>query len=261
MIYFKTREEIELIRQSALLVSKTLGLLATLIKPGVSTLYLDKIAEEFIRDNHAKPGFKGYKGYPNTLCTSVNEGVVHGIPNKKPLVDGDIISVDCGVLMNGYYGDHAYTFSIGEISSATAKLLKITKESLYLGIAEAKLGKRIGDISNAIQSHVRQHGYGIVRDLTGHGMGKNLHEDPTVPNYGQRGKGAKIENGLVLAIEPMINMGRHNVRQLGDGWTVITADKKPSAHFEHDIAIVDGKAEILSTFEYIDQALQQTSSS
>ncbi len=255
MIQYKSREEIELIRKSALLVSKTLGLMASIIKPGVVPLDLDKIAEEYIRDNGGTPGFLGLYDYPNTLITSVNEQVVHGIPTKRPLQDGDVVGVDCGVLMNGYYGDHAYTFAVGEISDDVKKLLKVTKESLYLGIEQAKTGNRIGDISFAIQSYTESHGYGVVRELVGHGLGKKMHEAPEVPNYGKRGKGPKLKDGVVIAIEPMINMGTRRVVQLDDGWTIVTADRKPSAHFEHDVAIVDGKPEILSTFDYIEEEL------
>ncbi len=255
MIQYKSREEIELIRKSALLVSKTLGLMASIIKPGVVPLDLDKIAEEYIRDNGGTPGFLGLYDYPNTLITSVNEQVVHGIPTKRPLQDGDVVGVDCGVLMNGYYGDHAYTFAVGEISEDVKKLLKVTKESLYLGIEQAKTGNRIGDISFAIQSYTESHGYGVVRELVGHGLGKKMHEAPEVPNYGKRGKGPKLKDGIVIAIEPMINMGTRRVVQLDDGWTIVTADRKPSAHFEHDVAIVDGKPEILSTFDYIEEEL------
>lgn len=257
MIIYKTREEIELIRKSALLVSKTLGMLAKEIKPGVTSLYLDQLSETFIRDHGGKPGFKGYNDYPNTLCTSVNEQVVHGIPNDKPLQEGDIISIDCGVKMNGFYGDHAYTFTVGEVKPEILQLLKVTKESLYLGIEQIVKGNRIGDISFAIQYHTeKKHGYGVVRELVGHGVGKNLHESPELPNYGKRGRGSVLKEGIVLAIEPMINLGTHKVKQLADGWTIVTQDGRPSAHFEHNVAIVDGKPEILSTFKYIEEALE-----
>ena len=255
MIKLKTREEIELMRQSAQLVSKTLGTLATEIRPGITTLYLDNLAETFIRDHEAIPGFLGLYDFPNTLCISVNEQVVHGIPNKKPLIEGDIVSIDCGVLKKGYYGDHAYTFAVGEIDPKIQQLLEITKESLYLGIEQMVSGNRIGDISFAIQRFTERHGYGVVRELVGHGLGKEMHESPEVPNYGKRGRGTVIKNGLVLAIEPMINLGTRKVKQLSDGWTIITADRKPSAHFEHNVAVVDGKPEILSTFNYIEEAL------
>jgi len=255
MIYIKTAEEIELMRQAALVVSRTLAEVAKHIKPGVTTLYLDKIAEDYIRSQGAVPGFKGYSGYPATLCTSVNEQVVHGIPNSRPLQEGDIISVDCGAIRKGYYGDHAYTFAIGQIKPEIQKLIDITKESLYLGIEQIGPGKRIGDIAYAIQSHAEKNGYGVVRELTGHGLGKNLHEEPSVPNFGKRGSGVKLRDGMVLAIEPMINLGKKEVRQLSDGWTIVTTDKLPSAHFEHDVAIVDGKPVILSTFDYVEEVL------
>ncbi len=257
MIHYKSREEIELIRESAQVVSKTLGMLAKEIKPGVTTLYLDKLAENFIRDHGGDPGFLGYGGFPNTLCTSVNDQVVHGIPNDTPLIDGDIVSVDCGVKKNGFFGDHAYTFTVGDVKPEILQLLKITKESLYLGIEQIVKGNRIGDVSFAIQQHTEKlHGYGVVRELVGHGVGKNLHESPELPNYGKRGKGPVIKEGLVLAIEPMINLGTHRVKQLSDGWTIVTQDGRPSAHFEHNVAVVDGKPEILSTFSFIEEALE-----
>ncbi|MEQ9286691.1 MAG: type I methionyl aminopeptidase [Cyclobacteriaceae bacterium] len=255
MTKYKTREEIELMRQSALLVSKTLGLMAKEVKPGITPLYLDKLAEEFIRDNGGVPGFLGLYDFPNTLCMSLNEQVVHGIPNSRPLEDGDIISIDCGVKMNGFYGDHAYTFEVGEVNAQVRKLLEVTKECLDLGIAQVKKGNRIGDVSYAIQHHAEQNGYGVVRELVGHGLGREMHESPEVPNFGKRGRGPLIREGLVIAIEPMINLGTKNVRQLSDGWTIITADKRPSAHFEHDVAFIDGKAEVLSTFKYVEEAL------
>ena len=257
MIYIKTREEIELMRESALMVSRTLGIVAKEVKPGVTPKYLDKIAEEFIRDNGGVPAFKGYRGFPATLCISINEAVVHGIPTDKALKEGDIISVDCGVKKNGFYGDHAYSFAVGVIKPELQKLLDVTKECLYKGIEQCIAGNRIGDISFAIQSHAEKHGYGVVRELVGHGLGKSLHEDPEVPNYGKRGDGPKIKDGMVFAIEPMINLGKKNIKQLNDGWTIITADGLPSAHFEHDVAIVDGKPEILSTFAYVEEALKQ----
>lgn len=261
-ITIKTREEIELMRHSALIVSQTLAIVAREIKPGVTPLYLDKLAEEFIRDNGGVPAFKGYKSrergippFPGTLCISVNEAVVHGIPGKTPLIDGDIVSVDCGVKKNGFFGDHAYTFGVGEISAEAKKLIDVTKESLYIGIQQMVSGNRIGDISFAIQQHAEANGFGVVRELVGHGLGRNLHEDPEVPNYGRRGNGPKIVEGMVLAIEPMINMGTKDIRYVNDGWTIITADKKPSAHFEHDVAVVDGKPEILSSYAFIEEAL------
>ena len=255
MIKIKTHSEIELIRESALLVSKTLGILAKEVKPGVTTLYLDKLAEEFIRDNGGIPGFLGLYDFPNTLCMSPNAQVVHGIPNKEPLKEGDIISIDCGVLMNGYYGDHAYTFEVGEVADKVKKLLRVTKESLYEGIREFKIGNRVEDVGYAIQSYVEAHGYGVVRELVGHGLGKKMHEDPQMPNYGRRGRGKKFKNGMVVAIEPMINMGTAKIDQLNDGWTILTRDREPSAHFEHDVALVDGKPELLSTFKYIYDAM------
>jgi methionyl aminopeptidase len=255
MIKIKSLEEIELIRESALIVSKTLGEVAKLVKPGVTTLKLDKIAEEYIRDNGAIPGFLGLYDFPNTLCMSPNEQVVHGIPNNKPLQEGDIISVDCGALKNGFYGDHAYTFEIGEVSEEIKKLLRITKESLYLGIREFKTGNRVGDVGFAIQDYTEKCGYGVVRELVGHGLGRKMHEDPEMPNYGRRGKGKKFKEGMVVAIEPMINLGTHRIKQYSDGWTIKTVDLKPSAHFEHDVAIVNGKPELLSTFKYVYDAL------
>lgn len=258
-IVLKDAEEIELMRESALIVSKTLGMLAGEIKPGISTLALDALAETFIRDHGAVPGFLGLYDFPNTLCMSPNAQVVHGIPNKNPLVEGDIISIDCGSLKNGFYGDHAYTFAVGEIDPKTEKLLQVTKESLYKGIAEFKAGNRIGDLAFAIQNHAENEGYGVVRELVGHGLGNIMHEGPEVPNYGRRGRGKKFQDGMVLAIEPMINRGTHRIKQLKDGWTILTADGLPSAHFEHDVALIDGKPELLSTFQYIYEALGITS--
>jgi methionyl aminopeptidase len=255
MAILKTREQIELMRESALVVSRTLGEVAKLIKPGVTPLELDKVAEAYIRSQGAVPGFLGYGGFPNTLCISVNEQVVHGIPTDKPLKEGDIISVDCGAILNGYFGDHAFTFAIGEVSDQVKQLLKVTEESLYLGIEQIRAGNRIGDVGYAVQQHAEKHGYGVVRELVGHGLGKQLHEDPELPNYGRRGSGKKMNDGLVLAIEPMINLGTEKVAQLDDGWTIVTQDGLPSAHFEHDVAIVGGKPEILSTFKYVYEAL------
>jgi methionyl aminopeptidase len=255
MIFIKTEEEVELIRKSSLLVAKAHAEVAIMIQPGVTTLQLDKRAEEFIRDNGGIPAFKGYNGFPNTLCVSPNEQVVHGIPNDKPLEDGTILSVDCGVLMNGFYGDSAYTYTIGEIDEETKMLLQITKESLYKGIEQAIEGKRVGDVSYAIQQHAEMNNYGVVRELVGHGVGESLHESPEVPNYGKRGNGPKLQDGMVIAIEPMINMGDRKIKQHADGWTITTLDNKPSAHFEHTIAIRKGKADILSSFEYIEEVL------
>ncbi|WP_297763351.1 type I methionyl aminopeptidase [uncultured Muriicola sp.] len=255
MIVVKTSEEIELMRESALIVSKTLGMLASEIKPGVTGLYLDELAETFIRDHGAAPGFLGMYDFPNTLNLSPNAQVVHGIPSDEPLKDGDILSVDCGALKNDFYGDHAYTFEVGEVAPETKKLLKITKESLYVGIEHFKIGNRVGDVGYAIQQYCEAHGYGIVRELVGHGLGKKLHEAPEMPNYGKRGRGKKFVEGMVVAIEPMVNMGTRRIKQLKDGWTILTADGKPSAHFEHDIALINGKPELLSTFQYIYDAL------
>lgn len=255
MIISKTREEIELMRESALVVSRTLGMLASEIKPGITTLQLDKMAEEYIREQNAIPGFLGLYDFPNTLCMSPNAQVVHGIPNNTPLVEGDIISIDCGAIKEGFYGDHAYTFPIGEVDEETKKLLRVTKESLYIGINEFRVGNRVGDVGFAIQKYCEDHGYGVVRELVGHGLGRKMHEDPEMPNYGQRGRGKKFIEGMVVAIEPMINQGTKRIKQLKDGWTILTADGKPSAHFEHNVAIVDGKPELLSTFKYIYEAL------
>ncbi|MFO8129454.1 MAG: type I methionyl aminopeptidase [Bacteroidales bacterium] len=257
MVQLKTEEEIELLRLSSLLVGKTLAEVAKMLRPGIQTIELDKRAEEFIRDHGAVPGFKGYNGFPFTLCISVNEQVVHGFPGKRELRDGDLVSVDCGVLMNGFYGDSAYSFGIGEMDEAVALLMKHTKEALYKGIEMALDGKKTGDIGHAIQTHVEQYGYSVVRDLVGHGLGKNLHEAPQIPNYGRRGNGKKLVEGMVIAIEPMINLGKRHVVQEGDGWTIRTADRKPSAHYEHDVAVKKGKAEILSTFEYIEEVLNK----
>ena len=255
MIYYKSEEEIDLIRESSLLVGKTLAEISGLIKPGVTTLGLDKIAEEFIRDNGAVPAFKGYGGFPNTLCMSPNEQVVHGIPNNTPLNDGDILSVDCGVLINGFYGDSAYTYEVGNVRGEVKKLLIVTKESLYKGIEQAIFGRRLGDIGYAIQEYSESFGYGVVREMVGHGIGKNLHEKPEVPNYGKRGKGIKLNEGLVIAIEPMINMGTKSIHQHADGWTITTADGNFSAHFEHTIVVRKNEAEILSSFKEIEKVL------
>lgn len=255
MIHYKSKAEIELMRISSLLVSDTLALVAAAIKPGVSTLHLDKIAEEFIKDNKATASFKGYHGFPFTCCISVNDAVVHGFPTKNEMKDGDIVSVDVGVFKNGFHGDSAYTFAIGEIPDEIKKLLRVTKESLYKGIEKAVHGNRVGDIAYAIQDYTeKQNGYGVVRDLVGHGLGRNLHEDPQIPNFGKRGTGAKLKEGMVIAIEPMINMGTKDVFHDEDGWTIRTADKKPSAHYEHDICIKRGKADILSSFVQIEAA-------
>ncbi|MEQ9262152.1 MAG: type I methionyl aminopeptidase [Owenweeksia sp.] len=255
MIKYKTKEEIELMRDAARVVSRTLGMLAAEIKPGAVPTKLDKMAEEYIREQGAIPGFLGLYDCPSTLLISRNETVVHGLPIAKPLEDGDIVSVDCGAILNGYYGDHAYTFEVGEVAEETKQLLKVTKECLYKGIEQLRTGNRMGDLSYAIQKHAEDHGYGVVRELVGHGLGKSMHEDPQVPNYGRQGRGKKFQEGLVIAIEPMITMGTHRIKQLSDGWTINTVDGKPAAHFEHDVAIVDGKPDILSTFDYIYEAL------
>ncbi len=255
MIPIKTDAEIELQRQSSLLVGKTLAEVAKYISPGVKTIVLDAIAETFIRDHKAEPGFKGYGGFPGSLCISVNDQVVHGIPGQQELKEGDIVSIDCGVLKNGFYGDSAYTFAVGEISEELQLLMERTKEALYLGIEQAVVGNRTGDIGFAIQQHAEKYGYGVVRELVGHGVGRQLHEKPEVPNYGRRGSGVKLKENMVIAIEPMINLGVRNVRQEADGWTIRTLDRKPSAHFEHDVAIKNGKPDILSTFSFIEEVL------
>jgi len=257
MLYLKTDEEIGLLRESNMLVSKTLAEIASLIKPGVTTLYLDKIAETYIRDNGGIPGFKGYGGFPSTLCTSVNEEVVHGIPSEYVLKEGDIVSVDCGVILNGWYGDSAYTFSVGEIDESVRLLLDFTRESLEEGVKEAVAGNRVGDISWAVQNKAESGGFSVVRELVGHGLGKRLHEPPEVPNYGKRGTGPKIEKGLVICIEPMINMGRKETVQMRDGWTVKTIDGKPSAHFEYAVAVDKGRADVLTTFKFIEEVLNK----
>jgi len=255
MIYYKTKAEIELMRQSCLLVSETLATIAQILKPGIATLYLDKIIGEYIRDHGATPSFLNYRGYPYNSCISVNDVVVHGFPNDNELKEGDIVSVDIGVFKNGFHGDHAYTFAIGDPGPELAKLIRVTKESLYAGIEKAVVGNRVGDISNAIQEYTeKKHGYGVVRELVGHGLGKSLHEDPQVPNYGKRGTGAKMKEGLILAIEPMINLGKKEVYTEDDGWTVRTADHKPSVHFEHDVCVQKNKADILSDYHIIEAA-------
>lgn len=252
MLRGKSLEEIELIRESSLLVGKTLGEVSRAIKPGVKPLDLDTIAFEFIKDHGGVPGFLNYNGFPNSLCISINESVVHGIPTNDPLREGDIISVDCGVLKNGYYGDSAYTFPVGDISDEVQQLLDTTKECLRLGIEMAVAGNRVGDIGFAVQQEAERKGYGVVRELVGHGLGRKLHEAPEVPNFGKQGRGPKLVEGLVIAIEPMINLGKKEIVQLKDGWTILTADRKPSAHFEHTIVVRKGKAEILSSFDYIE---------
>jgi methionyl aminopeptidase len=255
MVYFKTDEEIELIKISGDLLGRAHAEVAKLIKPGVTTKYLDNIAEEFIRDNGGVPSFKGYSGFPGTLCVSPNDQVVHGMPNDILLKDGDILSVDCGVFLNGFHSDSAYTYAVGVVPQETLELLKATKESLYKGIEQTVVGKRIGDVSEAIQSYVENKGYSVVRELVGHGVGKNLHEKPEVPNYGKKGRGPLLREGIVIAIEPMINLGKKAIIQERDGWTIRTADGKPSAHFEHTVAVRKGQAEVLTTFKYIEEVI------
>jgi methionyl aminopeptidase len=253
MIAIRTTEEIDILRQCNMLVSKTLAEVARHIRPGVTTLELDQKAYEFIRDHKAVPAFLGYKGYPKTLCTSVNHQVVHGIPSSYVLKEGDIISVDCGVMLNGYFGDSAYTFAVGSITDKLRNLLKVTYASLYLGIRAAVEGNRVGDIGYAVQHHCEQAGFSVVREMVGHGLGKSLHEPPEVPNYGKSGRGAKLQAGMVICIEPMINMGKKEITQEADGWTIRTSDRMPSAHFEHAVAIKKGEADVLSTFQYIEE--------
>jgi methionyl aminopeptidase len=255
VIHYKSDDEIELIRESGKILGKAHAEIAKIIKSGVKTIELDKIAYQFIADNGGLPSFKGYNGFPNTLCISVNEVVVHGMPGEYELKEGDIISVDCGVKYKGFHSDSAYTYPVGEVDEKVRKLLRITKESLYKGIDQAIVGNRIGDISFAVQSFVEKEGYSVVRELVGHGLGKNLHEKPEVPNYGNRGKGLKLEQNLVIAIEPMINLGKKGVVQENDGWTIRTVDRMPSAHFEHTVAVRKGKPEILTTFEFIEEII------
>lgn len=255
-IVHKTEEEISLIRESSLLVAKTHAAIASYIKPGVKTMVLDKLAEEFINDNGAKPAFKGYQGFPYTLCISPNDVVVHGFPSDYEMKDGDIISVDCGVLKNGFFGDSAYTYCVGDVAEETKNLLRVTKQSLLDGIEQAVVGNRLGDVSYAIQKTVKQHGYGIVRELVGHGVGKELHEEPQVPNYGNRGRGVKLTTGMVIAVEPMINQGTQKIMQMSDGWTIKTADGKPSAHFEHTISIGKSHVDVLSSFQFLEEELR-----
>ena len=256
MIYLKTAEEIELLRENNLLVSATLAEVGKHVRPGVSTLELDKLAEEFIRSHGAEPGFLGYGGFPNTLCMSVNEEVVHGIPSaKRILKEGDVLSVDCGTLMKGFYGDSAYTFAVGEIAPEVADLLRVTKEALYKGTAQAKAGNRVGDVASAVQEHAERHGYSVVRELVGHGLGRKMHEEPEVPNYGARGRGPLLKEGMVICIEPMINMGARYVVFERDGWTVRTRDRKPSAHFEFAVAVGKEGPDVLTDFGVIEQAI------
>ncbi len=262
MIYLKTDEEVELLREANLLVGKTLAELAKIIAPGVTTRQLDKLADTVIRDHGAEPTFKGFPNpygspFPASVCTSVNEVVVHGIPDDTPLKEGDIVSVDCGTKLNGYCGDSCYTFAVGEVSPEIRQLLKTTKESLYEGIAQAVVGHRLGDISSAVQSHCESHGYGVVREFVGHGIGREMHEDPQVPNYGRRGNGMLLKNGLCIAIEPMITLGTREIYMLPDKWGIITRDGKAAAHFEHTVCVRKGKADILSSFEEIEKIVQE----
>jgi methionyl aminopeptidase len=257
-IYYKTESEIRKIRESSLIVSNALAEVAKVIKAGITSADIDKVAENYIVSQGAKPAFKGYKGFPATLCVSVNAEIVHGIPGKYVFKEGDVVSVDCGAVKDGFYGDSAYTFKIGKVSPEAEELLKVTKESLYKGIEAAVEGNRIGDIGAAVQQHAEKHKYGVVRELVGHGIGRSLHEGPDVPNYGRKGNGVKLQRGLVIAIEPMVNMGVKEVKQEDDGWTITTQDGKPSAHFEHTIAIAKGKAEILTSFEEIEKIEART---
>lgn len=256
MIFYKTEEEIQVIRESADILGRAHGEVAKNVRPGVKTEYLDKIAEEFIKDHGATASFKGYNGFPSTLCISTNEVVVHGFPSGYELKDGDIISIDCGVYYKGFHSDSAYTYPVGDVSQETLALLKATKESLYVGIEEAKFGNRIGDLAFAIQKYVEDRGYTVVRELVGHGLGRSLHESPEVPNYGKRGRGPKLQEGLVIAIEPMVNLGTRNIVQEKDGWTIRTRDRKPSAHYEHTVAIFKDRTEILTTHKYIEEVVK-----
>ena len=256
MIFYKTEEEIQIIRESADILGRAHGEVAKNVRPGVKTKDLDKIAEEFINDHGATASFKGYNGFPATLCISTNEVVVHGFPSEYELKDGDIISIDCGVYYKGFHSDSAYTYPVGDVSQETLALLKATKESLYVGIEEAKFGNRIGDLAFAIQQYVEDRGYTVVRELVGHGLGRNLHESPEVPNYGKRGRGPKLQEGLVIAIEPMVNLGTRNIVQESDGWTIRTRDRKPSAHYEHTVAIFKDRTEILTTHKYIEEVVK-----
>ncbi len=255
MIHYKSEEEIDLIKESGVVLSKVHGEVAKWIAQGTKTNQLDQIAEEFINDHNGKPSFKGYNGFPGSLCISVNEEVVHGIPGDYELRDGDIVSIDCGVLLNGFHSDCAYTYPVDGVEPDVMQLLTVTRDSLSLGIEKAKAGNRIGDIGHSVQYYVEGFGYSVVRELVGHGLGKSLHESPEVPNYGKRGKGAMMKQGLVIAIEPMINLGHRSVVQESDGWTIRTADRKPSAHFEHTVAIMEEKTEVLTTHRYIEEVI------
>jgi methionyl aminopeptidase len=260
-IHYKSVEEIELIRESSILLSKTLGEIAKVIGPGVKTIELNKLAETYIRDNGGVPAFLNYHGFPYSLCISLNDQVVHGFPGKYELKEGDLVSVDCGVILNKYIGDSAYTFAIGEVSESNRKLMRVTMECLDLGVEKAVAGMRVGDIGYAVQEHAEKNGFGVVKELVGHGVGLNLHEKPEVPNYGKRGSGTKLEEGMVIAIEPMIHAGKARVKFWDDGWTVSTIDGKPSAHYEHTVAINKGKADILSTFSFVDNVLKEKNKS
>lgn len=251
----KTTEEVELLRENAIIVSKTLAEVAKHIKPGVKTITLDEIAEDFIRREGAVPGFKGYRGFPGTLCVSVNEEVVHGIPGERVLINGDIVSIDCGCIKHGYYGDSAYTFPVGEVKPEVMDLLRRTKESLFRALNAAQTGKRVGDISASVQEYVESFGYSVVRELVGHGLGTQLHEKPDIPNYGRKGSGTKLPDGLVICIEPMINLGTKNIVQAADGWTIRTSDRQPSAHYELTVIVRKDTADVLSTFSYIEEVL------
>ncbi len=257
MIFYKTAEEIEFIRNSSVLVSRALAEVGKYIKPGITTLSLDKIGDEFIRDNRGYPAFLGYRGFPNSLCISVNEQVVHGLPGNRILKEGDLVSIDCGVLLDKFYGDSAFTFAVGEINESKKELLNVTRASLDIGVNQAHIGKRIGDIASAIQQYVERNGFSVVRELVGHGLGKKLHEDPEVPNYGKRGSGSKLMEGLVIAIEPMVNMGKKGVLQAQDGWTIYSEDNSPSAHFEHTVAVTKAGPEMLTTFDFIEEAIHE----
>jgi methionyl aminopeptidase len=255
-LFLKSKEEIEQIRRSGQVLGKAHAEVAKLIGPGVTTAALDKIAEEYIKDFGGTPSFKGYNGFPASLCISVNDKVVHGIPNAYALREGDIVSIDCGVFLNGFHSDSAYTYAVGNIPAKTQKLLHVTKEALELAVCSIVPGSRLGDIGYTVQTHAERHGFSIVRELVGHGLGRSLHESPEVPNYGKRGQGSKLDEGLVIAIEPMVNEGSRNIVQERDGWTIRTADRKPSAHFEHTVAIVEGKADVLTTFQYIEEVIK-----
>jgi len=256
-VSLKSAEEIEILRENAIIVSKTLAEVAKHIEPGVKTITLDQIAEAFIRSQGAEPGFKGYRGFPNTLCISVNEEVVHGIPGERVLKNGDIVSIDCGCRKYGFYGDSAYTFAVGEVKEEVLLLLERTRESLFRAVDATTAGKRVGDISAAVQEYVESFGYSVVRELVGHGIGRQLHEKPDIPNFGRKGAGMKLQEGMTICIEPMINLGTKNVVQSNDGWTIRTADRMPSAHFELTLAVAKGQADVLSTFRYVEEVLEQ----